>query len=636
MKNAKVRKFGVVFWERLEFGKKRKNLPSTTELLKAVSWGDTERTKQAEQQNKNTPNNWRLVPVYVVFTALFIILIGRAFELQVIRGGVFLGEAQQNHVRVQVNHAPRGVIYDRDGVVLAQNKPGFRLFIEPKEVPEDKEKQVLQIIADILEVSKDELSKKLNADEEQITLSSQLSAEKALVIESNESKLPGVILEVNPIRDYPHIDIVSHLLGYTTEADEKDLARNLDQPYELGDKVGKDGVEASFEDILRGTNGYTLTNVSAQGEVKGEFFKKDSRAGDDITLSIDIELQKFVYNSLRKKLRSNGAKAASAVVMNPKTGEILALVSLPSYNNNIFSQSLTQERYEKLVGNKNKPLLNRVIGASYPPGSTFKMVTAAAGLESGAIKPETRIEDTGFIKLGDQVFNNWLWLDSRKTEGSINVVRALARSTDTFFYRLGQLIGEREIEKYSLLFGLGSKTGIQLPFETNGLVPNEKWKLKNKGEVWFPGETLNISIGQGDLLLSPLQVSNITAVFANGGKLIVPTILKGGKTNVKKTGFLEKETIKTVQQGLYANTVSDGNVGWLFKGFSPRSAGKTGTSEAGDKGPHAWYTGYAPYHPPAGGAQIVATVVFEHAGHGSEESAPVVKKIFDWWFNQQN
>ena len=632
MRRKGIRKFGIAFWERLEWGKSRKNLASTAELLKAESWGDLEKTEPRKQKNKAVLSNWRLVPVYVVFSAFLIILLGRAFELQVIRGGVFLGEAQENHVRVQVNHAPRGVIFDRNGKVLAQNKPGFRLFIEPKAVPEDKEKQILEILSEILEVSYEEISEKISSDEEQITLSTQLSAQEALIIESKENSLPGVVLEVNPIRDYPYKDTLSHVIGYTTEADKKDLARNLEPPYELGDKVGKDGVEASFEDLLRGTNGYTLTNVSAQGEIKGEFFKKDPKAGSDIHLSIDIKLQEFVYNTLRKKIKTIGAKAASAVVMNPKTGEILALVSLPSYNNNIFSQLLTQDSYEQLVGNKNKPLLNRVIGASYPPGSTFKMITAAAGLESGAIKPDTKIEDTGFIQLGDQVFNNWFWTDHKKKEGYINVVRALARSTDTFFYRLGQMIGEKEIEKYSLVFGLGSKTGIELPSETDGLVPNEEWKLKNKGEVWFPGETLNISIGQGDLLLSPIQVSIMISVFANSGILIAPTVLKADNPNIKKAGFLKKETLKAIQQGLYANTVGDGNVGWLFRNFSPKSAGKTGTSEAGDKGPHAWYTGYAPYPK----AKIVVTVMIEHAGHGSEESAPIVKQIYDWWFNKRN
>ena len=632
MRRKGISKFGIAFWERLEWGKRRRNLVSTGELLRAASWGDPEKTEPKKQKNKAVLSNWRLVPVYVVFSAFLIILLGRAFELQVIRGGVFLGEAQENHVRVQVNHAPRGVIFDRNGKVLAQNKPGFRLFIEPKAVSEDKEKQILEIISEILEIPYEEISEKIGSGEEQITLSAQLSAQKALIIESKENSLPGVVLEVNPIRDYPYKDTVSHVIGYTTEADEKDLARNIEPPYELGDKVGKDGVEASFEDILRGTNGYILTNVSAQGEVKGEFFKKDPRAGNDITLSIDIELQEFVYNTLRKKIKAIGAKAASAVVTNPKTGEILALVSLPSYNNNIFSQLLTQASFENLVENKNKPLLNRVIGASYPPGSTFKIVTATAGLELGAIKPDTRIEDTGFITLGDQVFNNWLWLDSRRKEGSINVVRALARSTDTFFYRLGQMIGEKEIEKYSLVFGLGSKTGIELPAESAGLIPNEEWKLKNKGEVWFPGETLNISIGQGDLLLSPIQLSTVISVFANGGRLIVPTVLKTDNPNVKKDDFLGKETLKTIQQGLYANTVGDGNVGWLFSDFKIKTAGKTGTAESGKEIPHAWYTGYAPY--PQG--KIVVTVQIENAGHGSEESAPVVKEIFKWWFNKRN
>ncbi|OGY26185.1 MAG: penicillin-binding protein 2 [Candidatus Woykebacteria bacterium RBG_16_43_9] len=637
MKKGFPKKFGIAFWERLEFVKRRRNLVTSLELVKATNWGEDPRDEQSKKEDKLKLSNWRMAWVYVVFSALIAILLARAFELQVIRGTIFLGEAQGNHVRVEIDHAPRGVIYDRNGVILAQNKPGFRLFIEPKVVPKEKKEQVLSLLSQILEISEKELEKKMGSDKDQVTLSNNLSSDKALSIEAKAEKLPGAGLEVNPIRDYPFKEVVAPILGYTTEADQKDLARNIEQPYELGDKVGKEGVEATFEETLRGTNGYSLINVSAAGEKKGQFYESASNPGGSVTLSIDIKLQKFVYELLRKKISSLGAKGASAVVLDPNSGEVLALVSLPAYDNNLFSQRLSQREYDKLISNPDKLLLNRPMGAAYPPGSTFKMVTATAGLEEGAISPTSKIVDKGFIILGTQVFQNWLWIDHKKTEGAIDVVRALARSTDTFFYRLGQMIGEKQIEKYALAFRLGSKTGIELSGEVPGLVPNEEWKLSTKGEVWYPGETLNISIGQGDLLVSPLQLSKVTAVFANGGKLITPTILKTNKAKIKKASFLKKETIETVREGLYQDTIGDGNVGWLFGGFKPKSAGKTGTAEAGEKGPHAWYTGYAPYSPrgEAGPkAEIVATVMIEHAGHGSEVAAPVVKDIFSWYFSK--
>jgi penicillin-binding protein 2 len=631
MSRKLTKKFGFAFPQSLEIGKRRGKIAGAAELAKANEWGEEEGKKAPRKSPAISP--WRLVFVYVIFFAGASILLARAYDLQVIQGQIFLGKAQENHVRIKIDHAPRGVIYDRNGVILAQNKPGLRLLIEPEVIPKEKTKGVVSRLSSILGVSKREVTKKINkVDSDQITIVSDLPAEKAYVIEANEKKLPGVVLEVSPTRFYPYKELTSHVLGYTTEADEADLEKKPEVPYALGDKVGKAGAESAFEEALRGTNGYSLINVSASGEKKGDIYKNDSTPGDDVTLSIDINLQKFVHKTLSNKMREIGAKGASAVVLRPDTGEVLALVSLPSYDNNIFSKKISQTRYNEIISNPDKILLDRSLGAVYPPGSTFKMVTAAAGLESGAIGPNTKINDPGYIVLGNQTFQNWLWVDQHRTEGSINVVRAIARSTDTFFYRLGQMIGEEEIEKYALALGLGEKTGIELPAETAGLVPNEEWKLATKGESWYPGETLNISIGQGDLLVSPLQLTVVTAVFANGGKLITPTILKNNKPKIKKKNFLEKETIETIREGLYRDTIGDGNVGWLFSGFKPKSAGKTGTAESGKGRPHAWYTAYAPHPQP----EIVVTIQIEHAGHGSEECAPLVKEIFRWWADHRN
>jgi penicillin-binding protein 2 len=626
-----AKKFGFAYQESLEIGKRRRNVTGAAELEKANKWGEGERKKDSKPTRSLSP--WRIGPVYFIFFAMFAILLARAFDLQIIQGNIFLGKAQENHVRIKVDHAPRGVIYDRNGAILAQNKPGFRLLIETKVLPEKKKEKdkVINKLASILEISEKEINEKIaSADSDQVTLTSDLTSKKTIAIEASENELPGVVLEISPIRFYPYKELTSHILGYVTEADEADLAKDLEIPYSFGDKVGKAGAEQTFEETLRGTNGYSLIKVSAIGEKKGEIYKNDSLPGKDVTLSIDVDLQKFVFKALTKKMKEIGARGGSAVVMDSETGEILALVSAPSYDNNIFSKRLTHKDYSNIISNPDKPLLNRSLGASYPPGSTFKMITAAAGLETGTIDPNTKIADPGFIVLGNQTFRNWLWVDQKKTEGSINVVRAIARSTDTFFYRLGQMMGEKEIEKYARALGLGEKTGVELPEETSGLVPNEEWKLATKGEAWYPGETLNISIGQGDLLVSPLQLTAVTATFANGGKLIKPTILKTKKPKTVKKNFLKQETLETVREGLYRDTIGDGNVGWLFGGFKPKSAGKTGTAESGKGRPHAWYTAYAP-HP---NSRIAVTVQIEYAGHGSEECAPVVKKIFDWWFNR--
>jgi penicillin-binding protein 2 len=618
----------LAFGDLIETSKFKKVRFGSEFVRNAENWGRKERRTEA----KFSLSPWRLMFVYVGFIAIFLIIFARAFDLQVIKGYGFLNKAEGNRVQLLTSHAPRGVIYDRNGKILAQNVPSIRLVLDPSYLPSERRKEVIDKLSQILKVNKNPLNKKFKqVKDKPITLVNNLPTDKSLVIEAEAGNLPGIQLEVRPIRLYPYKDLMSHLLGYTLEADEKDIEKQIPSPYVLGDQVGKAGIEQAAEGDLRGVNGYRLISVSASGEKKGEIYNSNPITGQDITLSIDLDLQKFVYSSLNKMMRKEGARGGSAVVLNSNTGELLAMVSIPSFDNNFFSKGIERTRYNTLISSQTKPLINRAIGASYPPGSTFKIVSSVAGLESGTISPNTKIVDPGYVTLGNQVFKNWLWNDQRRTEGAINVVRALARSTDTFYYRLGQKMGEEPLIKYAQIFGLGKKTEIELPEEISGLVPTEEWKLKTKGEPWYPGETLNLSIGQGDLLVTPLQLAVVTLAVANGGKLVRPTIYKTKHANIIKQNFLKKVTIDTVKEGMYKNTVGDGNVGWLFAGFNTPSAGKTGTAESGQEMPHAWYTGYAP-HP---NAKIVATVMVEYAGHGSELCAPVVKDIFNWYFKNR-
>jgi penicillin-binding protein 2 len=623
------RKFfpGVLFGENIEKNKSRGSLPSKDSLDRANKWVERGLFELSSGPGVTKISKWRVVFVYIFFALALTALLVRSFELQVIEGDSFLGKAEDNRYKVRIAHAPRGVVYDRNGKVLARNTPAFNVVVDPNSLPEESKEEVVKKLSQILEISVPEIRDKLKEETgDSIVIKNNISHEVALNLETKE--LPGVEVEVNPRREYSYAEILAHLVGYTSEVSKAELENPHATPHQLGDRVGRAGVEKSFEDILRGANGYDLIKVDALGKKQGSLVTTNPIAGNDITLSIDIDLQKKVSTTLKKWLKNSGSRAGSVVVLNPYTGEVLALASYPSFDNNIFEEGLTQKKYSSLVEDKDKPLLNRAVGASYPPGSTFKLVTAAAGLESGGITPETRIVDTGFIKLGDQVFNNWLWLDHGKTEGAINVVRAIARSNDTFFFKLGQRVGERAIQDMAKKFSLGSITGINLPSETAGLVPTEQWKLDTKGEVWFPGETLNLAIGQGDLLVSPLQLSVGTSVYANGGSVIKPTVLKVDESEVIRSNFLSDQTINTVRAGMYQNTRGDGNVSYLFNSFKVKSAGKTGTAESGTKKPHAWYTAYAPYDKP----EIVVTVMAEHAGHGSEVSAPATKEIFKWYF----
>ena len=621
----KAKKFGPVFWEELEKSRKRKVSASSKDLKFAESWGS-----QTEEKNRGNFEvaAWRLVPIYFTFFAACLVLFARAVDLQIIRGGLFLGKAEDNRIKLVINHAPRGAIFDRNGKVLAQNIPGYRLIFDPSGLSKNKREQALTKLVSILGSGGNIVQKFNGAKDKPVTLMMGLSEDKALLIEAEGSSLPGIQLEINPVRSYPYKEITASILGYTAEADQKDIEKKITISYNLGDQVGKFGVEQSMEDTLRGVDGYDLETITAQGEKTGGIYKTEPKAGQNITLTIDIDLQKFVYDTLSTELRNVGAKSGSAIVLDPSTGEILALVSIPSFDDNLFAKGISEQDYSSLINSSLKTLINRAIGASYPPGSTFKMVSATAGLETGTIKKDTKINDPGFITLGSHTFQNWLWIDHHQTEGQINVVRAIARSTDTFFYQLGQMLGEKPIQDWAKTFGLGKVTGIELPGEEAGLVPTDEWKLQTKKEPWYPGDTLNLSIGQGDLLVTPIQLSMITACFANGGKLLSPTILKDNGPNVIKDNFLKKDTIDAIREGLYQDNIGDGNVGWLFGNFKIPTAGKTGSAESGQVLPHAWYTAMAPYP----NAKIVATVQVENAGHGSEISAPVVKQIFDWWF----
>ncbi len=603
----------------------RLKLATKSRLRTSESWG-----KDLDEEFDNTKvSSWRLVPLYICIALIIIFLAARAFTLQVINGASFRSQSEGNHVFVQVDHAPRGVIYDRNGTVLVRNKPGFRIAIRPIDLPDNWEKVMVEIAPKLSKKPEDLIKLVKETKTESVTLANNLTNEAVIDLRAQAATYPWLSIEIDPKREYIYGSALAAILGYTSEANVDDLQTTQTTPYSAGDQVGKAGVEASFEKQLRGANGYGLVKVDSQGKSQGSLFQTDPAAGSDVTLSIDLDLQKMVYETLSGILTNKGGEGAAAVVSDVKTGEILALASVPTYDDNFFAKPIENSDYQKLINDPGHLLLNRAISATYPPGSTFKLVVSAAGLETGTISKTTKITDTGYIQLGDVIFNNWLWLSNHRTEGDISVVRAIARSNDTFFYRLGQMLGPEKLAQYARSFGLGKKTGIDLPGELPGQVPDSAWKEKVFNQVWFPGESLNYGIGQGYLLVSPIQLNAITTVVANGGTVLKPQLIHNASVQKTNSNFLSADTLETLREGMYENTVGDGNVSYLFKNFPIKSGGKTGTAESGGEAkPHAWYTGYAPYDNP----QIAVTVMVERVGHGSEVSAPAVKKIFEWWF----
>ncbi len=624
-KKNKIVDFGFSFGDSIEGLESKLRLPSDSKVKSSQDWTD----EPIETEQSSGPSPWRLVPVYIGFSLLIILLGARAFKLQVIEGSNFLNRSEGNHVQIRVTHAPRGVVYDRNGKVLVRNKPGFRLAVRKIDLTKNWQQKISEIASLIGKDKKELISTVEKAKTDSVTIAEELSNEQVITLKTSQDKFPWLDIELNPRRDYVYGAALAAVLGYTREASEADLAQTEVPRYSAGDQVGKAGIEQSFESKLRGESGYQLIKVDSEGKKQGVLFETKPVAGEDITLSIDADLQKFVYDNLMKVLEDKGGTGGSAVVTDPSSGEVLAMASVPTFDNNIFSNTLGSKQYSDLVNDPGHLLLNRAAGSSYPPGSTFKLIMAAAGLEIGTIKKDTKINDIGYFTLGDVTFNNWLYAANQKTEGEISVVRALARSNDTFFYNLGYRMGVDKISDYSKSFGLGAKTGIELADETAGLVPTRAWKEKTFDQVWFPGETINYSIGQGYLLVSPLQMTSVTGFFANGGKILAPTLVHNKDKKIIKENFIKPENIAVVQEGLFENTVGDGNVSYLFKTFPMKTAGKTGSAESGgENNSHSWYSGYAPYDDP----KIAVTVMVERAGHGSEVSAPLVKNIFKWYF----
>jgi len=459
-----------------------------------------------------------------------------------------------------------------------------------------------------------------------------LDYEEALSLE-----VKNKTLEVDSIRFYPEGEVFAHILGYTSEISNRQLSLPEFSHYKIGDRLGRGGVEEVFERNLRGVDGEKLVEVDALGkelEVVGE---RKPKSGSNLFLTIDSDLQKVMYSALKVGLKKAQSSAGVVIAQDPKNGQILGMVSLPSFDPNLFSRESVQ--LQELLSNPLSPLLNRATAGLYPPGSIFKIVSAAAGLQTGKIDKNTKFEDTGVMFLGPYSFANWYFTCCGKKEGFLDLVKALKRSNDIFFYKVGQLVGPENLAKFAHLFGLGEKTGIDLPFEEKGLIPTPSWK-KERGEVWVPGNTLHLAIGQGDILVTPLQISNMICAVANGGTLYKPYLgmkIEGEGENLQfppqiiRKDFLDRENLELIRQGM-REACLEGGTGWPFFDF-PISVGcKTGTAEFGDpKGrTHAWFTVFAPFENP----EIVVTVLVEEGGEGSSVAAPIAKEILEYWFNR--
>jgi len=436
---------------------------------------------------------------------------------------------------------------------------------------------------------------------------------------------------------------LSHMLGYIGKISEKDLEL-FGEEYSIIDYIGKTGLEYFYENELKGSKGKRYIEVDALGREKKLISEVAPEDGYSIVLSLDIDLQRKSEEILKRYLKESKLSRASIVALDPRDGSILTLISWPSYNNNLFSRGINQLDYSSLANNPNRPLFNRAVSGNFPSGSTLKPVIAAAALEEGIINKNTSINSSGGIYVGQWFFPDW----RAGGHGATNVKKAIAESVNTFFYFIGggyanfKGLGIEKIGEYLSLFGIGQQSGIDLVQEARGFVPSPEWKRETQNESWYIGNTYHVSIGQGDVLATPLQVANFTAFFANHGKLYRPhlvqkilinenEVLRSIEPEIIRQGFISDDNIKTIREGM-RETIVSGSARRLF--WSPvEIAGKTGTAQwSSGKAPHAWFTSFAPYNE----SEIVLTVLIEEGREGSQIAASIAGEILEWHFSDKD
>jgi penicillin-binding protein 2 len=572
----------------------------------------------------------------------FVLLAARAFYLQIARGGYYGELSRENRVRAIVIKAPRGIIYDRSGQKLVNNVPSFDLIAIPADISKDQNlrKQEMGDIAEIFSMNTQNVEVIIGSQSENsmnpVLIKENVSQDESLIFAEKNLLLKGFVLEQTAVRQYEDGPYFSSFIGYSGKISKDDLA--LHPNYLMTDYIGKTGVEYGYEKNLRGVNGKQEVEVDSSGNIKKDFGITEPVPGSDLVLGVDADLQKKLQDSLQAKLDETGTKTASAVAIDPRNGEVLAMVNLPSYDNNLFAKGISADDYQKLMSDPDKPMFNRSISGEYPPGSTFKPLVAAAALQEGIVNPGTTLDCPSAINIGSYRFPDW------KTHGLTDIRKAIAESVDIFFYAIGggwgdiSALGIDKIQQYADKFGLGRKLGVDIPGEASGLIPTQQWKQEKIGERWYLGDDYHCAIGQGFVTATPLQLANMTASIANGGTVFQPHFVDSikkvdgsmEKVNpvVLNKNFISAANLQVVREGM-RQTVLSGTAQPL-KDLPVEVAGKTGTAQfgSGNEREHGWFVSFAPYDNPT----IAMAVLVEGGGEGFSTAEPVTKDVYQWYF----
>ena len=593
---------------------------------------------------KTSDTDWykqRLIKVMICVAGAFFILLLRLFYLQVIQGQELRRLSENNCIRLQSTDPSRGMIFDRNGTLLVDNRPAFDLRIILKDAkPVDR---TIEKLAKLIDVPVSELMKKLKhgkgvSSYKPILLKQDIGRDALAAVEVRKFDLPGIVVNVKARRHYINRQSAAHLIGYLSEINSDELKSGKYPECKGGDFIGKFGVEKVFEPFLKGKRGGRQVEVNVMGQVVKVLKTVDAQPGQNIYLTIDHILQEKAEALLENV-------AGAVVAMDPETGNILVMASSPSFDQNAFVDGMSHKQWRSLISNPLRPMANKAIQGEYPPASTFKIITAIAGLEEGVIDGNTTMHCPGYYKYGNRIYRCW----RRGGHGSVNILKALSQSCDVFFYQVGQKLGVDKLAFYAKACGLGSATGINLENEAGGLIPTAAWKKRRTGIAWQGGETLSVAIGQGYDLATPLQMLVLTSALANGGTRYKPLILKSVKTvdgdiviqNKRQViGKLpaSKKTLAIVKKGLWEvvhNPKGTGRISYI-KGID--ISGKTGTAQVvGRKNnpdlsekdlpdhfkAHAWFVAYAPSVDP----QIAVVVLVEHGEHGSSAAGPIAREI---------
>ncbi len=580
----------------------------------------------------------------IALSVFFVFVLSRLWYLQIIKGEEFTQLAKNNRIRIRRVPASRGMILDQNKRILVDNRPSFQVSLVPEDI--DDIDRVASRMATILNPAPKEVKSRITRQNSRqpfhpVLIKGDISRKELAYLETQKLDLPGMVIDVVPRRSYNYDSLASHLLGYLGEIDQSELKKMASQGYHLGDFIGKDGVEKQWEGKLRQVDGGRQVEVDSVGREIRILSSVSPQPGHNVVLTIDLEIQKTMEDSLKGKI-------GAAIALDPRSGRILAMASTPSFNPDLFASGIRAQDWLNLLNTPFHPLQNKAIQGQYPPGSVFKIVTAVAALEEEAITPEETLRCPGFYTLGRKTYRCW----KKGGHGIVNLRKAIVESCDVYFYQVALRLGIDTIARYARELGFGKTTGIELGDEKPGLIPTTEWKRKRHGEAWYEGETLVSGIGQGAVLVTPIQMANMIAAIANGGILYRPqvvqrvedvdgNIIEEYPSMVARRVALSEKSLELIREALRGVVTDPKGTGRIARIKDVSVSGKTGTAqvvkleqvediENEEEIPlryrdHAWFVAYASQEKPF----IAVAVLIQHGGHGASAAAPVARTIIE-------